>query len=100
MAETKHTPGPWRAWDRGISKPRGDLLIRADDAFWTVTRMEHSNPDEAPQHIANAALIAAAPELYAALDALVQHTVITDSDELRAGLDTARAALAKARGEA
>lgn len=103
--ETKFTPGPWRLFngtdvflDDGDTS--GDHYIA--DCNMTVA-IEYGVLK------ANAALIAAAPDLYAALDAVVNAggwypsalEIDThdgkDGEELEA---IARAALAKARGEA
>jgi hypothetical protein len=98
-SETKHTPGPWRvAAMRGFAGsigvgPKGETAVAviAADAF----------PSERE---ANARLIAAAPELLAALRAMIgvwEHG-IDPSDEQEIGEPTAvrwaRAAIAKAEG--
>ena len=49
---------------------------------------------------ANAHLIAAAPDLYAALDAVLSALYAAHPQELARRVDIANAALAKARGEA
>jgi hypothetical protein len=98
MAEN-WTPGPW-----GIvtaENLRGDL-------YWSVGIPGISEPidlrsDERGE--ANAHLIAAAPELYAALKNLVPRfesacrRAGSDEEFAREATATARAALAKARGE-
>lgn len=88
---TQHTPGPWDLEDHGykyvISKP-GEGYITRD-----VCRMDGSTMAAFDQK-ANARLIAAAPELLAALkelDAKPEHT----NSWLKA-----RAAIAKAEGRA
>ena len=95
MAE--HTPGPWRADSPFVSAPSGELIAKVA----TSTK-------------ADARLIAAAPELLAALE---QALAVLGSDEMRLACDLAglhgmpyrgptvdRAAMrnliAKARGEA
>lgn len=99
MGEAKFTPGPW-GLDAGFesSKP-GDF-----DEYWQV----HDGADAiacsancyAENREANAHLIAAAPELYEALDNIATATHngfnIHENSVLIA---EARAALAKARGE-
>jgi hypothetical protein len=81
MPDTKWTPGPWEA-KRGNAGAQHPLFVWSDDRDgfrpWT-------DPD--------AHLIAAAPDLYAALELLL--SVSTDHNHI----DQARAALAKARGE-
>jgi hypothetical protein len=87
------TPGPWRTESRGGSYP--------------VSVVSSDRPDKivgpfcggsTPEDTANAHLIAAAPDLYEALDALVspRHG---HSNLCKCPWCNARAALAKARGE-
>jgi hypothetical protein len=97
---TKHTPGPWGPLtllpdnlEIGIDYPDGD---DRDHYLATVTC---GDPDELQ---ANAQLIAAAPELLAALawiDRLVSRDEGCDGDDLEAISVKARAAIAKAIGE-
>lgn len=111
MTETKFTPGPWHV-------PTGPFVgglsveTRADDYFikcpgsggamsltQTVCKLDWSGTEEWE---ANAHLIAAAPEMYEALDDIVSSWSDTDNideDEYLRRI-SARAALAKARGEA
>lgn len=86
------TPGPWHAHYIGVWQ-----IDAAMDAVATTQFCY------APETKANARLIAAAPDLYIALDALVQHGFAAnwfcepeDVDVVK----TASLALAKARGEA
>lgn len=97
----QHTPGPWgfsyvrqvgNAWDSyAISTPAGDITVR-------------TNPGQGCQrHIANARLIAAAPELLAALEALLgwhEAFPLTQGEAELPVVQRARAAITKARGEA
>ena len=91
---SKHTPGPWLLEDRIIkyiiSKP-GDGYITRD-----VCRLDSSTMAAFAQE-ANALLIAAAPELLAALIALERTAGIPamNDDPVRV---KARAAIAKATG--
>lgn len=103
------TPGPWRVCER------------AENPTWFVGTTIYSQPTGqrvadafvlSPYHSANAHLIAAAPELYAALERIAnahdcgcrpcrgqcrsQHVLQIALDEIR---DQARAALRLARGE-
>jgi hypothetical protein len=108
MGETKHTPGPWHVDDgtfEGI-----ETGVYSADALICVAEngecMEMAFGDERwSVHEANARLIAAAPDLLAALSRL--HEIAhgswfgddgTDSDEERAAMVAARAAIAKATG--
>lgn len=94
--QTKHTPGPWhigvRTYHAGrdVYGPKGEPVAVADQ---DITLPEES--------AANARLIAAAPELLAALVALVGEADLGEvdlDDDDRAKLDAARAAIAKATG--
>ncbi len=86
----KHTPGPWHFGE-------GDRRIPAGVGSYTkapLCRMVGSDADD----IANARLISAAPDLYAALVAVmggqIGGNVDTDAERFR----LARAAIAKAEG--
>ena len=81
MKDTKFTPGPW-----GVNTG-GEVVCDVNDFQWV---MAQSRGDD---DLANAHLIAAAPELYEALADLVQ------AFDGEPGWGPARAALAKARGE-
>ncbi len=89
MSTSKHTPGPWtikpyKSWDKRILLPEPSIYVDNDDV----------DQDEAS---ANARLIAAAPDLLAALeDAFV---FIGTSPHDPALLLRTRAAIAKAKGE-
>ena len=94
--ETKWTPGPWVIDDatrpaeictiHHTSHHNGFVYVRGELGYWDADEDEN---------MANANLIAAAPELYEALQAALACHVGTDE----VWLDEARAALAKARGE-
>ena len=91
---SKHTPGPWRvvdSWnDHMVEGQNGEEIIWQDGPHDTPTINE-----------ANARLIAAAPDLLAALEQLV--AVKDYSDRIWGATfdwDAARAAIAKAKGEA
>jgi len=106
MSELKATPGPWE-WDAGdvgeaYSVPYSDVFV---DAGNTIIA---SFNDGIPEGRANACLIAAAPDLYAALDELVYmieawekavRQVIETDPAHGMNLEKAKSALAKARGE-
>lgn len=93
--QTKHTPGPWHIGvrtfhaGRDVYGPKGEPVAVADDAI-TAT----------PEAEANARLIAAAPELLAALRHLLEDAVALNMGESdRSGvLAEARAAIDKATG--
>ena len=106
------TPGPWEflanEWNTGgisesaitehRSHSRGSIVApRRAESPWFIATMEN-----APEQEANACLIAAAPKLYEALEAIA---ALDDGDCSFAWthaplFDAAHAALEKARGEA
>lgn len=98
-----HTPGPWAA-GRAIPEDGAvSRIVRAgDDHIAVVMDLE----DAAQEAADNARLIAAAPELLAALNALLNLSVkghaladrLQFSDSGRAILNQARAAIARATG--
>jgi len=93
----KHTPGPWSVWKKSLDPAgREDWAILSSEnriiaeAFWKVETDEYM-PAEA-----NARLIAAAPELLEALEAMAEwHEDSADDEPL---IIATRAAIAKARG--
>ena len=102
-----HTPGPWliHAYRRWIV-PAGDAFAEPADAL-PICQLR--DPDERlteDETLANGFLIAAAPELYDALDELA--TAVEENPEalpgaqdaaISAAYDKALSALTKARGE-
>lgn len=104
MSETKWTPGPWSLDDQdAIFGPSGEFIGEAYDGGLAA--------DFAAPQTANATLMAAAPDLYAALEAFVErmqsHGDWDDgcfyyggksASELQEPIRLARAALAAARG--
>lgn len=93
-----HTPGPW-ASGRAIPEDGAvSRIVRAgDDHIAVVMHLE----DAAQEAADNARLIAAAPELLEALQALVGEAdlgEIDNEDNARLLLDWARAAIARATG--
>lgn len=119
MSETKWTKGPWAVGD--LYTPIVSVMhvsVRADDGFIVaaVNRFAASFNDK--RDTANANLIAAAPELYEALDEMLARFAPNDViEDLKAGkgygyriypperhftdadIIRFRAALGKARGE-
>ena len=101
MSETKFTPGPWRA---SVSEPPGQYLIHAAFSPWVLTYVVEGNDGKFPME-ANAALIAAAPDLYRELAALIPRFKAAvryagnDDETAEASVAMAVAALAKARGD-
>ena len=113
MSDTKFTPGPWfiatptqgfevctihgverQPTEDGLGQTwvyiRPESIVRDGEWVW---------PDEA-ECTANAHLIAAAPDLYAALERLVSEWRGVDAGTLFKAVKEAEATLAKARGEA
>lgn len=88
---TKHTPGPWNVTTssaaHSVRNQRGERICTVNTA---VT-----------DQLAKARLIAAAPELLAALAGMIEMAThhAMDDGEKRAILRAARAAIAKAKGE-
>jgi len=101
--ETKWTPPPWV--DEGPNQDGERCLFGADDSAVAVTIPVGSPDARTERSVANAHLIAAAPELYAALEDAVfriRSTLILlecDDEFIARETEKARAALAKARGE-
>lgn len=90
-----HTPGPWRISDSSWVTNHRDIDAPTHGALAVVVwRMEED--ERSPECEANAALIAAAPDLLAALEVAADALEMAEFFEKAA---QARAALAKARGE-
>ena len=94
MAEAKHTPGPWLADGASVYEERDDFSVICN--FWSSSL---------PEWEANARLIAAAPDLLEALEQLVieyddVELANAEPSSLTAAFNAARAAIAKAKGEA
>ena len=85
---TKHTPGPWEAVDR-LTVRSAYVMGDRNKAGWEVARL----PESALS--GDSALIAAAPELLAALNDLLAYGFSGGADGTRA---RAAAAVAKAEG--
>lgn len=102
---TQHTPGPWSLCSAPASDPYTARNVVADNGETVATiasGYHHEQPftlsqDEAR---ANARLIAAAPDLIAALSAIrAACTRIEDDEEIDAAKALADAAIAKAEGK-
>lgn len=89
MTQAQHTPGPWH-----ISR-LGSLDIVANDPAGTyIAEVLSGDGPLSPTSIANARLISAAPDLLAALQAM-----LTITDRKHYVWDEARAVIAKATGQ-
>lgn len=94
MSETKWTPGPWSY--RGSLGPASNQYLKGPHIVESASgnQIAIMNGWRSDVSEANACLIAAAPDLYAALAAICDEDCI-DMARLTAG----KAALRKARGE-
>ena len=115
MSEIKHTPGPWVNHGR-ITQP--GLPHSAVAAETLIARVYSKHFGDTEQEIANANLIAAAPELLEAVQSLLKFVsdpagfsvpMLSDKEKFgefmrsvkdreRSAIDLARAAIAKATG--
>lgn len=94
--ETLHTPGPW---EPDIRLAQALVVDSNGNAIADIARHEFSDTEQSYSDeciAANARLIAAAPDMFDALRAIVD--AYGDQDSLL--IDQARAALAKAEGGA
>jgi hypothetical protein len=96
--QTKHTPGPWTVVGTHVERHDGDgIYSRLAACHDTMICEEHGGTA-----LANARLIAAAPDLLVALEQcvsiIVRHANATLGDGV-VTLQVARAAIAKAQGE-
>mgnify|MGYP001260829464 CR=1 FL=1 len=98
---SKHTPGPWTV-RRSMPEDGYDCwFISAcplPNREVDIGDVAGGYPHE--QKEANARLIAAAPELLAALSAMLTHMGMDEDEWNKPTYDQARAAIAKATGEA
>jgi hypothetical protein len=97
--EMKHTPGPWRHVDQSEMTPQEPFWIGAEHPVCgfvshAVVRSGCTESDELGDLEANARLIAAAPDLLAALQG-----VLRVADRATDEFDAARAAIARALGK-
>lgn len=99
---TKHTPGPWQISDN-VNNHCGTgcwyQITRGDEYVCEIYAIEEKNPD-IEKHEANARLIAAAPDLLAACEALlVEWEYIERMHGEHGGREVSmvRAAIAKAK---
>jgi hypothetical protein len=99
---SQHTPGPWKTLNRGTNRLVD--IVQGSDASNGLAKVwlnEYRKRGATPERLANARLIAAAPELLEALERiLTTHDDSCQGAECGiAGIDAARAAIAKAKGE-
>ncbi len=90
-----HTPGPWHAANANEPKILHAFVISNDDGFGIIATVNlHRGKDAPSEGESNARLIAAAPDLLAALKA-----VVAIADRKTVEFDAARAAIAAAEGK-
>ena len=97
MKTTKHTPGPWK-WDESwgaivTNHPNGHKLVCP---MWTGCDRRGLGHEVVAEDMANARLIAAAPDLLA----FARECARADSDCGESIREAARAAIARAEGGA
>ena len=93
---SKHTAGPWRIQESFVNNGQRWSILFRDDSKWLASVL-HNNNDES---MANAKLMAAAPDLLLALEACYE-AMETDNDyDLKIILpDMIKAVIDKAKGE-
>lgn len=97
--QRKHTPGPWTVQEE-IDGPVQNTRIVAHKKAVASTAQQCGRPHHWNEAEANARLIAAAPELLEACEALVNAYSIHDGTVHARAVDVAVAAIRKATGEA
>jgi len=93
MSDARHTPGPWCASNGKLV--RVSTGTRPPITICGVHRVGDRGGAQQCDPLANARLIAAAPEMLEALEGIVRV-----ADRATPEFDAARAAIAKAKGEA
>lgn len=88
MPQTRHTPGPWEVGH--MNDRRADIGTSDPMSTPIVTVWVNGHTDDA-----NVALVRAAPDLYEALETMLDDCSMSASEGAQS---VARAALAKARG--
>lgn len=99
MTNTTHTPGPWMVHETGFYT--NPFKITARGKHGAVANIPHSEITTTARQSANARLIAAAPDLLAALDQVDAYLSPFDGEEdayaeIRSVI---RQAIAKAKGK-
>lgn len=97
----KHNEPPWHCSTfRRYGEAPGIDVGASDNATVARVLIEEGGDYESEQFCkANARLIAAAPELLSALNAMLTHTGIDEDDWNKLTFDQARRAIAKAEGK-
>lgn len=107
MSKTKHTPGPWRCTKYpkvfSINSERGRQIAIMTEHHGDCPEVPMSQFERSQQDAADAALIAAAPEMLEALEAIAE--LFGDDDKFndlncrRIAIKIYKDAIAKAKGE-
>jgi hypothetical protein len=102
MNETKFTPGPWHKVEgtNEVTALEGLKYICVASLFVPVGSTSEDLDSRREVMHANAHLIAAAPDLYAALDEILEALFYDDAEGIEGKIKAAYDALAQARGEA
>jgi hypothetical protein len=95
---SEHTPGPWKTDRNNVHLGQIATIHHCVGNDW-VEVWSPDWPDDEETQEANARLIAAAPELLTALEALVSDSMASDFNEHWQSFRQAEAAIAKAKGE-
>ena len=93
---SKHTPGPWPSNEYTTSV---FVPLKAIDCERIGFSIGFVNGHREKEAAANARLIAAAPDLLSALNAMLTHMGMDEDEWNRPTFNQARAAIAKATGE-
>jgi hypothetical protein len=97
---TQHTPSPWDTRKGAYGVLHVGPAMLAHPGREAAQYAAERGRDLLAQREADAALIAAAPDMLAALQALLGVAETIDDDTMGAVLDNARAVIAKANGGA
>jgi hypothetical protein len=100
MSAAKYTPGPWHL--QGIDGQGAHYIHASNGAEYTPVAVCPVGLLDSGEQMANSRLIAAAPELLAALERVMACPAMNEkmaSPETLKAYDDARDAIAKARGE-
>ena len=95
MSNTQHTPGPWSITESSEHWGRINCTITSQDGDVATSWQQGTTLNRV-----NARLIAAAPELLSALNAMLTHMGMDEDEWNKPTFDQARAAIAKATGGA
>jgi hypothetical protein len=106
MTDVKHTPGPWE-FGPGYAPGDSTFELFAPGGRQVIAQCSYENmwlsTYDGETDAANARLIASAPDLLEALKRMVEiddDEVVMDTDSVKERLSAARAAIARATGEA